>query len=140
VTPSVLVGRVGRPGGPYTLTFGGGAPAQLGGPYDAHLFISLSYVIEGGARDWAVRPTRYIYSLLAGPSTEILGYHWHPEDRSRVTSPHLHIYGQTTPVDLRKMHLPTSWVSLQAVLRLAIDDLQVSPLRDDWPSVLGEQT
>jgi len=38
------------------------------------------------------------------------------------------------------MHLPTNRVSLQDMLRLAIDDFQVRPLRDDWPSVLGEQT
>ena len=67
----------------------------------------------------------------------ILAYHWHPVGVSPVTAPHLHLGGQLMDVDVGKAHLPTGVVSLQAVLRLAIADLGVAPLRDEWREVLA---
>ena len=136
VTHSVLVGRGHRPNTPYTLTFGGGRSAPLTGPHDAALFISVTYVVEPELGGWAVHYMRYIYNVLSA-STEVLGYHWHPEDRGPTKHPHLHIYGQTAPVSLRKMHLPTGQIRLEDVLRLVISDFDVTPLREDWETVLA---
>ena len=68
----------------------------------------------------------------------ILSYHWHPNGRSRVKTPHLHVGGRTTPVDLSKAHLPTGFVTLPAVIRMTITEFGVEPLRADWRDVLAE--
>jgi hypothetical protein len=39
-------------------------------------------------------------------------------------------------VTLHKLHLPTGRVSIEAVIRFLIEDLEVAPLRDDWRAVL----
>lgn len=95
-----------------------------------------------------VRTIRYVYRFLAaeelGP-TEVLAFHWTPEATGGrpVTFPHLHIGsallgGQTIirPHDLHKAHVPTGLVSLQTVVRFAITEFGVTPLRPDWDEVL----
>lgn len=67
----------------------------------------------------------------------MLAYHWHPVGVSPVTWPHLHVSGSLAGIDLGKAHLPTGVVPLQDVLRFAIVDLGVEPLRDDWRAVLA---
>jgi hypothetical protein len=38
---------------------------------------------------------------------------------------------------LHKLHLPTGRVSLEAVVRFLIDDLDVVPRRADWRAILA---
>ncbi len=79
--------------------------------------------------------------LSDGDDRRLLAYHWHPESKSEVTWPHLHIYGKTQPIDHRRMHLSTGRISLESVLRLAMDEFGVEPLRDRrnvWRRVLDE--
>jgi hypothetical protein len=40
------------------------------------------------------------------------------------------------PVDLTKLHIPTGRVSVEAVVRLAIEEFDVVPQRDDWEAVI----
>jgi hypothetical protein len=67
----------------------------------------------------------------------VCAYHWHPVGASHVTSPHLHLGGQIGDIDLSKLHFPTGAVALPDVLRFAIADLGVEPLRADWRDLLA---
>ena len=51
--------------------------------------------------------------------------------------PHLHVTSQAgTAAITRKQHIPTGRVSLESVVRFAIAELGVRPIRDDWGRVL----
>ena len=78
---------------------------------------------------------RYEFRLADGPL--LLAYHWHPVGVSPVTTPHLHLGGALQGINLAEAHLPTGPVVLPDVLRFAIVDLGVDPLRDDWREVLA---
>jgi hypothetical protein len=81
----------------------------------------------------------YEYRLSDGDDREILAYHWHPDGASQVRTPHLHL-GPAAEVGRRALttaHLPTGRVGLGAMVRLAIEDFAVAPIRRDWNSVLS---
>lgn len=87
----------------------------------------------------------YAYRLSDVADREILVLHGTPDatDPNAVTFPRLHsgpaiLGGQTTirPRDPHKAHVPTGFVPLAAVVRLAIVDLGVVPLRADWDEML----
>ena len=87
----------------------------------------------------------YFYQISTPDNRELLAFHWTPDatDPNTVTFAHLHIGpaivgGQTTirPRDLHKAHIPTGVISLAAVIRLAIAEFGVAPLRSDWDRVL----
>ncbi len=68
----------------------------------------------------------------------LITFHCHPRGRGSVTWPHAYI----GPAALsrgsaltRKAHVPTGHVEIEDVLRFAIEDLDVRPLRDDWGEV-----
>ncbi len=90
---------------------------------------------------WKVHTAAYWYSLGDEQGQEVLAYHWHPDGRSRITWPHLHLghlaLGGGGPLTSRA-HLPTGRVAVEQVLRLAIEELRVEPRRDDWQAVLTE--
>ena len=70
---------------------------------------------------------------------EIVAYQWHPEQVS-IDFPQLHI-GTGVGASLgsvHKYHFPTGRVSLEDVLRLAIREFQVEPVRAGCEEVLGE--
>jgi hypothetical protein len=100
---------------------------------------------EPGRGPWKVSTVAYYYTLetpetSAAPSQEVLGYHWHPQERNAVTYPHLHLYqgAGTLRHNLIKAHLPTARVAVEDVLRCVITQLGVVPLRDDWEAILTE--
>jgi hypothetical protein len=82
----------------------------------------------------------YALEMSLQNQTELLAYHWHPNAPGEITIPHLHLSAaaQVRYAPLVKAHLPTGFVALQDVLRLAVDDLGVRPLRADWRTVLDE--
>lgn len=74
---------------------------------------------------------------------EILAYHWHPDTRSHVLDPHLHVGPATIgtnaiyrPGVMHQVHFPTGFVPLASVIRMAIEELGVEPRRPDWESIL----
>ena len=80
----------------------------------------------------------YYYSVHDAEEKEVLLYHYHPRGGSPITTPHLHL-GQGAQVgraDVRDAHLPTGNVSLNAVLRVLIEEMGVQPRRPDWDSIL----
>ena len=89
---------------------------------------------------WEARAAAYEYRLSDGDDREILAYHYHPDGASPVQTPHLHL-GPAAEVGraaLTTAHLPTGWVALEAVIRLAIEGLGAEPARRDWDRVLGQ--
>lgn len=86
---------------------------------------------------WRTTLAAYRYTLR-DERHEIVAYHWHPEQTANVPFPHLHLEAGAGIArdELTRAHLPTGFVPLAAVLRLAITDFGVEPLRDDWQEVL----
>lgn len=65
----------------------------------------------------------YSYRLLLGPGeqSEVLAYHWHPQEPG-VHYPHLHI------IQSPKIHFPTSRVCLEDFVYLLKRDYRVKPI------------
>jgi hypothetical protein len=126
-------------GGPYTLTFAGGDPVSLGGAHRIRLRVRQNYDVaptSAGERSWSVQTIAYAYELLLPTDRELLAYHWHPTSRSPVHRPHLHLAAHTVLLDLTRAHPPTGLVTLPAILRFAVLDLDAQPRRADWQAVL----
>ena len=137
VTREILVRGPGRSEPVRSLQFRGNA-VRLRGRHRLELSVLVEYVAEEGrppAR-YATPLVGYRYELAHADGPMILAYHWHPVGVSPVTWPHLHLAGQVASVPFDKAHLPTGLVSRQDVLRFAIADLGVEPIRDDWQAIL----
>jgi len=77
---------------------------------------------------WKVSTAEYVYELRDRNGKLVVGLHWHPASRSRVAWPHLHV-PRDTAYNLGKLHPPTGRVSVEAVLRFAIIELEVRARR-----------
>lgn len=75
---------------------------------------------------------------MAGSADRVLlAYHWHPQGRSPITTPHLHLGSGSGAIDLLTgAHLPTGTVTLVDIVRMAVGELGVRPLRGDWAAIL----
>lgn len=87
----------------------------------------------------------YQFAVIDGP--RLLTFHWTPEttDTRQRMYPHLHIEsgllnpdGPFNPDTFSKYHIPTERVSIEAVVRFAIEELEVRPNRKNWNTVLAE--
>jgi hypothetical protein len=89
---------------------------------------------------WRVTTTVYQYSFDDVNGNEVISFQWHPNQRSNVKFPHVHMgYGSgVTRPELIKAHIPTGRVFPEDVIRFAISDLNVRALRADWTSILNE--
>ena len=142
VTRSVLNVRGGyNPSpDPHPLALGDGSPVRISTDPPIFLTVLQNYRLvefEGPRGPWKVSIVSYYYSLEDGEGHEVL-YHWHPQGQSNVTFPHIHLRtgGQLGHTDIGEVHFPTGRVALEDVLRLAIQEVGVSPDRDDWAEVL----
>lgn len=129
-------------GGRYVLALlGQHDPVRLPGPLRIGLFITHYYeVIEVGTGQerYRVHSRGYHYALSAEDGRTLVRYDWHPEGQvdDPVEWPHVHMRGYVVPVNLSRVHWPTGRVSLESLVRCAIRDLQVPPLREDWAALL----
>lgn len=138
VTSAVLIREPRLPGRHPALRFGDDV-APLRGVHPLALRVLVEYAAEEGEPvRWTVRTAGYRYEFQHADGPTLLAYHWHPVGISPITTPHLHLAGTLGGIDLSKAHLPTGLVTLQDVLRFAIADLGVLPLRNDWSAVLEE--
>ena len=94
---------------------------------------------EGPGSRWRVEVVEYYYSVHDAEEREVLLYHWHPRGNSPVSTPHLHLEqgARVGRPEVRDAHLPTGDVSLNAILRVLIEEMDVRPLRPDWESILA---
>ncbi len=121
----------------------GGLPVALAGPSRLMLRLQQYYRIdetESSGAPWRVEVIQYFYTVHDADEREVLLYHFHPRGSSSVTTPHLHL-GQGTQVarvEVRNAHLPTGDVSLNAIIRVLIEEMGVNPRRSDWEFILAE--
>ncbi|MDQ3702734.1 MAG: hypothetical protein M3442_17690 [Chloroflexota bacterium] len=127
---------------PHTLTLGGSGDAvRLRGPEQLALSVVQYYRIISDpqdARAWRVSTAGYVYQLLeiVRPPRVIIGYHWHPVNTLDKPFPHVHLYSAAAPLSGR-MHLPCGRIALEDVLRFAVYELEIEPLRPDWHEILN---
>jgi hypothetical protein len=95
---------------------------------------------EGDRGPWTASTVEYVYELSDQGGDPIATWHWHPSttrSEDEAHWPHIHAYGARDPLTLHKLHLPTGRVSIEAVVRFLINDLDVIPRRDDWSDILN---
>lgn len=127
---------------PHALVLGDGLPQRLRGDTDLSLVIRQAYYVvkveDPDRGPWKVSTAEYNYNFRDADNRVVIAYHWHPQERQKVRRPHLHL-DQGAGVgrqDLHRTHIPTGRVSIEDVIRFAITELGVEPLRDDWEQVL----
>ena len=128
---------------PHRLTINNGEPVTLGGHSQFKFGLQQNYRIvesEETGTPWRVDVIGYDYVIYDAEQREVLLYHWHPRGNSPVETPHLHLEqgAQVGRAEIRDAHLPTGDVSLNAVLRVLIEEMGVQPRRPDWDSILSD--
>lgn len=139
--------QVGRP---YSIVLNNGDPVVLRSRFGDIAFDAgqrFRIVKDDDIRDGPFRAQtiEYWYALGLDNGPSLLTFHWTPEAESGAQRryPHLHvgsglISGAGTG-DLRsfsKLHVPTDRVSVESVIRFAIEELQVPPRRQSWDRTL----
>ena len=90
---------------------------------------------------------QYWYQFATMDGSKLFTWHWTPETRDpgQRRFPHLHIgsglvdpNGPFLPDTLSGRHIPTGRVSIEAIVRFAIEELGAEPVRQDWDGVLTE--
>ena len=125
---------------PHALTLSN-HPAKIGRDRRFAIKVVQHYRVvewEGARGPWKVTTVAYLYTLEEADGPELLGFHFHPRGRSPITYPHLRVHPGTGihQHGLDRTHIPTGRVALESVLRFAVTELNVMPLRDDWEEIL----
>ena len=109
------------------------------------LFIDINQHIEdpSSANGFKVSTKFYLYSIADENNNDLIGFHYHPElTEDPVPYPHIHAYADQDArflsLNLHKRHIPSGRVALEDVVRWLIDEMKVTPIRDDWDTVLAE--
>jgi len=105
------------------------------------LVVAMEYSIveaDGDRGPWKVTTRQYNFELERG-GKRLFAFHWHPQPPNPYTTPHLHLSKQPDACSpaLALLHVPTGRVSVEEVIRLAIE-VGVKPRRDDYDKVLSE--
>ena len=90
--------------------------------------------------EWKATTRGYAYTAydtVTHAATKALAWHWHPGSGG-TDEPHMHIYrdGQVAGMDLDRLHFPAERVAFESVVKFVIDELKVTPLRDDWKDLI----
>lgn len=101
--------------------------------------VAERYEVRQGEGGWRVEIAGYLYAI-GHEGKELVSYHWHPGGSSSIIWPHMHVGVDVRVGDrwLGKVHLPTGAVGLEQIVALAIVELGVEPLREDWERLVGE--
>lgn len=102
-------------------------PVRLKSKQYGHLWLQIAQqfrLVQDGPRSWHTSTVAYDYRLDDSDG-ELISWHWHPA--TGVEFPHLHV--SRWLID-RKAHTPTGRVSIEAVLRMLLDEYGV-PARKD---------
>ena len=100
--------------------------------------VSLHYQpvqISTAPREWVIRTVQYIYDIdgVGAMRQELAAYHWHPSVPDPV---YAHCHARTASAQMSRLHLPTRFLTVGAILRWLMRDLDVSPLADEWERAL----
>jgi hypothetical protein len=125
---------------PHALIMAGNDAVALRGASRLTLAVSEHYTIKEDSAGWQVQRAAYFYAIGLHDSGELLAYHWHPHGKSPVVDPHLHVRANIQLGErwLGKVHLPTGAIKLEDIVSLAVNELAVKPLREDWELLLNE--
>jgi hypothetical protein len=122
-----------------------GQPVELLGDRGLGLMATIWYRIievDGPLGPWKTSTSAWYYELVRPDDSRLIAYHWHPSAQGAALAPHLHIGDPDDPPEnvagLQGSMLPTGRIALEQVLRLAIEEFDVEPLRDDWREVLDQ--
>lgn len=116
-------------------------PLRLDGGRRLHFGASQLFRIVDDDRfpgEFKVSTQAYVYSLTpdAEQRGKLLNWHWHPQTRP---APHLHVHADAESLPLLgRLHLPSSRVSFEAVVRFLLTDLGAPPAREDAAAVLDD--
>lgn len=101
-------------------------------------------IIDDGP--YRVHTVEYWYLFALDDDREMLTFHWTPEVQPKSgqkTYPHIHVgealLAPDTPIfptTFHKKHVPSGRVSVESIVRFAIEELGVSPLKPDWSEIL----
>lgn len=111
---------------------------------DLVLSVRLNYVItdrpdERRDQRYKVSTQRYQHSISdATSSAEIIAWHWHPGGSPTSALPHIHVTGPPDGPVVRRGHVPSGRVTVEAVVRYALSDLACTADREDWEAVLDK--
>lgn len=148
-----LVRLAGNPFDPapavHALSLNADEPAPLRGAAKLFLVANQNYSIvhtdDETSEPWKVATRGYFYGLQTDHGAEVASFHWSPQTSGTITRPHAHIGRRllSEPVtlgsmsfDLPKVHIPTGRVSFEDVIRMAIEEFEIEPRRDDWAKIL----
>ena len=142
VTPSVITAELHHPAPvPHSITINDGEPVSLRGPSRFQFALRQSFIADdsGQGSSWQVVVRSFSYEIHDSDGREVLLYHWHPRGSSPIETPHLHLEqgAEVGRAEVRDAHLPTGEVSLNAILRVLIEEMGVQPRRPDWDSILS---
>ena len=122
--------------GSYDVVLADGTPQRLRGADRIGLVVQQRFrVVEAGGErgPWKTRTEGYFYSLHRQDDSEAIAFHWHPWRLS--ARPHVHIHADhagSTVVGhhLNKLHLITGRITVEQVIRFAIEELSVGASPD----------
>ena len=134
----------------YALVLNDGNPEPLKGRFRLAFSAGQEFrIIQDERADhgpYRATTIQYWYQFQVIDGVRLLTYHWTPEttDPGQRTYPHLHIEsglvdqnGPFNPDTFSKYHIPTERISIEAVVRFAIEELGVEPISSNWESVLN---
>jgi hypothetical protein len=151
VTKNILTfPRIGpKLGVVYQFTLAYGRETVLKGRTPIAMTLSQQFeIVETAEADkgpFKTSTKEYAYHLY-DTDRQYVWFHWHPSNGVKI--PHLHLglnpkteegievaakFGGTLA---RKLHLASSRISVEQVIRFAIREFEVDRLRDDWEAVL----
>jgi len=96
---------------------------------------------------YRVHTREYWYQFSLEDGRELFAFHWTPDaaDSRQRRYPHLHVgvalLLPETPIlsgVLHKRHIPTGRISIENIVRFAIEELGAEPLIDTWHDVLDQ--
>lgn len=124
---------------PRAIVLNDGDEVLLRAPTPIGISVAEQFTLLEAPGGWSARILAYFY-VLAQDQSEVLSFHWHPAGASSVRTPHLHVGAEIRVGErwLPKIHIPTGAIALQDLLMLAIEELGVEPIRDDWRLILDQ--
>jgi hypothetical protein len=107
------------------------------------LTVALNYLIierddERPDARFKVSTQRYQHAITDADGTEVIAWHWHPGESAPAATPHIHVTGATGDHIVRRGHVPTGRVTVEAVIRYALSELAATPNRQDWTTILDK--
>jgi hypothetical protein len=130
-------GARGDVGETHAWTLNEGTPIELGNGLSFRASMQFETLDQGKSQmrnRFRVTTREYIYAVSLN-GKEVIAAHWHPASSSPYTFPHWHIGSTALAADgvyLERAHIPSPRVSFEYMIRFMIEQMGVTPRREDW--------